>query len=128
MKVSRILRDKKVEKAVANLRPKLLIAFIATMIAVGFFWVCRFACVTKVGFWFTVWNLLYHFGRQVAVVLLFANFLAWLYLLVYSGKEMFSKKGSAFSFGAKKASPEAKRIEPGDYNWEIDAGDLSDFE
>lgn len=128
MKISRILKDKKIEKAVADLRPKLLIAFIITMIAVVLFWVFRFACITKVGFWFTLWNLLYHLGRLVAVVLLISIALAWIYLLIYSGKEAFGKNGSVYTFRAKKASPKAKSSEPGDYNWTINTGDLSDFE
>lgn len=130
MKVSRFLKDKKVEAAVADLRPKVLIAFILAMVAVVLFWVFRFACVTKIGFWYTVWNCLYIFSRFVAVILLFALVVLWIYMLGWSVWDKFGKGGSGrkFVFQAKGGIPSNKKAEPGDYNWQIDAGDLSEFD
>lgn len=126
MKVSRFLRDKKTYERVADLRPKILIAFIINMVAVVAFWVFRLACVKKVGFWYTIWSALYHFSRFTAVVLLITLGALFIYMLVFSIRDKFSPNGSFKPFFAKPSSQ--KKAEPGDYNWHIETGDLSEFD
>lgn len=128
MKVSKFLKDSKTESYAADLRPKLLIAFIVTMVAVALFWVFRFACVAKIGFWYTVWNCLYHFSRFVAVVLLIALIALWFYVFVWSVWDKFCKGNSGRYYNTACTPPTAPKAEPGDYNWHVDAGDLSGFD
>lgn len=128
MKVSRFLKDKKVEAYVADLRPKVLIAFVLAMIAVVLFWVFRLICVAKVGFWYTIWNILYHFSRGVALILLIALVALWVYLFVWSIWDKFCKGGSGYKYRTSSTPMDKPKAEAGDYNWHVDAGDLSEFD
>ena len=128
MKVSNFLKDKRTEAYVADLRPKVLIAFILTMVAVVLFWVFRFACVAKIGFWYTVWNCMYHFSRFVACVGLIALIVLWAYEFLWSIWDSFGKGGSGRNYSAECTPVTAPKAEPGDYDWKIDAGDLSEFD
>ncbi len=128
MKVSRFLQDSGVEERAANLRPKILIAFIITMVAVAVFWVFRLACVAKVGFWYTIWNALYHISRGVAVVLLLALIVIWLYLFLYSIWDKFSPRGNFKAPQGKRNPNSTQKPEPGDYDFKPGFGDLSDFD
>ena len=128
MKVSRFLKDKKVEAYVADLRPKVLIAFVLAMVAVVLFWVFRLICVAKIGFWYTIWNILYHFSRGVALILLIALVALWVYLFVWSIWDKFCKGGSAQKYRTASTPMDKPKAEAGDYNWHVDAGDLSEFD
>lgn len=128
MKVSRFLKDKKVEAYVADLRPKVLIAFVLAMVAVVLFWVFRLICVAKIGFWYTIWNILYHFSRGVALILLITLVALWVYLFVWSIWDKFSKGGSGQKYKTASTPMDKPKAEAGDYNWHVDAGDLSEFD
>ena len=128
MKVSRFLKDKKVEAYVADLRPKVLIAFVLAMVAVVLFWVFRLICVAKIGFWYTIWNILYHFSRGIALILLIALVALWVYLFVWSIWDKFSKGGSGQKYRTANTPMDKPKAEAGDYNWHVDAGDLSEFD
>lgn len=84
MKVSKYLKDKETVDKAADLRAKLLYAFVLLMVAVILFWVLRLACVTKIGFWYSVWSVCYTLSRFLACFALLAIIAIWVYLFVMS--------------------------------------------
>lgn len=116
------LGTEKGEIFVADLRPKLLIAFLVAMAAMILFWVLRLACTSKVTFWYGMFNFFYGVSRFSAVVLLIALILAWGYLIAFSIKDFFGPNGSKRVFTAE-ARPSRDEDES-----ELDLGDLSVFD
>ena len=116
------LGTEKGELFVADLRPKLLIAFLVAMAAMILFWVLRLACTSKVTFWYGMLNFFYGVSRFSAVVLLIALALAWIYLIAFSVKDFFGPNGSKRVFTAK-----ARPFRDDDES-EPDLGDLSVFD
>lgn len=116
------LGTEKGELFVADLRPKLLIAFLVAMAAMILFWVLRLACTSKVTFWYGMFNFFYGVSRFSAVVLLIALILAWGYLIAFSIKDFFGPNGSKRVFTAE-ARPSRDEDES-----ELDLGDLSVFD
>ena len=121
-KFVRKLRTEKGELFVADLRPKLLIAFLVAMAAMILFWVLRLACTSKVTFWYGMFNFFYGVSCFSAVVLLIALILAWGYLIAFSVKDFFGPNGSKRVFTAE-ARPSRDEDES-----ELDLGDLSVFD
>lgn len=122
-KLIKRLGTEKGELFVADLRPKLLIAFLVAMAAMVLFWVLRLACTSKVTFWYGVFNFFYGVSRFSAVVLLIALILAWGYLIAFSVRDFFGPNGSRRVFTAE-ARPNIRD----DDESELDLGDLSVFD
>lgn len=122
-KLIKRLGTEKGELFVADLRPKLLIAFLVAMAAMVLFWVLRLACTSKVTFWYGVFNFFYGVSRFSAVVLLIVLILAWGYLIAFSVRDFFGPNGSRRVFTAE-ARPNIRD----DDESELDLGDLSVFD
>ena len=120
-KMFKKLGTEKGELFVADLRPKLLIAFLVAMAAMILFWVLRLACTSKVTFWYGVFNFFYGVSRFSAVVLLIALILAWGYLIAFSVRDFFGPNGSKRVFTARPRPRDEDESE-------LDLGDLSVFD
>lgn len=120
-KLIKRLGTEKGELFVADLRPKLLIAFLVAMAAMILFWVLRLACTSKVTFWYGVFNFFYGVSRFSAVVLLIALILAWGYLIAFSVRDFFGPNGSKRVFTARPRPRDEDESE-------LDLGDLSVFD
>ncbi|MBQ1564448.1 hypothetical protein IIZ81_03795 [Candidatus Saccharibacteria bacterium] len=125
-KMFKKLGTEKGELFVADLRPKLLIAFLVAMAAMILFWVLRLACTSKVTFWYGVFNFFYGVSRFSAVVLLIALILAWGYLIAFSVRDFFGPNGSRRVFTAE-ARPNIRDDDDSD-EFSLDFGDLSGFD
>lgn len=138
-KMFKKLGTEKGELFVADLRPKLLIAFLVAMAAMILFWVLRLACTSKVTFWYGVFNFFYGVSRFSAVVLLIALILAWGYLIAFSVRDFFGPNGSKRVFTAwpRPRDEDESELDLGDLSVfddpddsgdsSLDLGDLSDF-
>ena len=120
-KMFKKLGTEKGELFVADLRPKLLIAFLVAMAAMILFWVLRLACTSKVTFWYGVFNFFYGVSRFSAVVLLIALILAWGYLIAFSVRDFFGPNASKRVFTARPRPRDEDESE-------LDLGDLSVFD
>ncbi len=136
MKIRDCIKCKLTEEKVADLRVKLLFLFIAGVVCAFIAWLLRKLCTVHVGLcWYTVLGIPYHLGRFVGVVAFLGLILAWAYLFLFSLWDNFSLRGSAVVFskkppgGSTEEDDEAEdEAEPGDADWSLNRGDLSDFD